>query len=39
MMKSLAEQVCEIAGWEYTPVMVDGKPYEVPAETFDHLHY
>ena len=39
MMKSLAEQVCEIAGWEYSPVMVDGKPYEVPAETFDHLHY
>lgn len=39
MMKSLAEQVCEIAGWEYTPVMADGKPYEVPAETFDHLHY
>ena len=39
MLKALAPKVCEVAGWEYTPVMVDGKPYEVPAETFDHLHY
>ena len=39
MLKDLAEKVCGIAGWELTPVMVDGAPYEVPAETFDHLHY
>ena len=39
MLKDLAEKVCGIAGWEPTPVMVDGAPYEVPAETFDHLHY
>ena len=39
MLKDLAEKVCEVAGWEYTPVMVDGKPYEAPAEVFDHLHY
>ncbi|QWT17099.1 isoleucine--tRNA ligase [Collinsella sp. zg1085] len=39
MLESLAPQVCEIAGWDYTPVMVDGKPYVVPAETFDHMHY
>ena len=39
MLKELAAKVCDIAGWECTPVMVDGKPYEVPAETFDHLHY
>ena len=39
MLKDLAEKVCGIAGWESTPVMVDGAPYEVPAETFDHLHY
>ncbi len=39
MLKDLAEKVCGIAGWEPTPVMVDGAPYEVPAETFDHLRY
>ena len=39
MLKDLAEKVCEVAGWEYTPVMVDGKPFEAPAEVFDHLHY
>ena len=39
MLKDLAHKVCDVAGWECTPVMVDGKPYEVPAETFDHLHY
>ncbi|MBY4796803.1 isoleucine--tRNA ligase [Collinsella sp. AGMB00827] len=39
MLEALAQKVCETAGWEYTPVMVDGKPYVVPAETFDHLHY
>ena len=39
MLKDLAEKVCGIAGWDVTPVMVDGKPYEVPAEVLDHLHY
>ncbi len=39
MLEHLAPKVCEIAGWDYTPVMVDGKPYVVKAETFDHLHY
>ncbi len=39
MLKDLAEKVCGIAGWECTPVTVDGEPYEVPAETFDHLRY
>ena len=39
MLKDLAEKVCGIAGWDCTPVMVDGKPYEVPAEVLDHLHY
>lgn len=39
MLGALAPKVCEIAGWDYTPVRVDGKPYVVPAETFDHLHY
>ncbi|MFR7669529.1 MAG: hypothetical protein ACLU0O_00915 [Collinsella sp.] len=24
---------------EYTPVMVDGKPYVVPGETFRRIHY
>ena len=39
MLKDLAEKVCGIAGWDVTPVMVGGKPYEVPAEVLDHLHY
>ena len=39
MLEALAPKVCEVAGWEYTPVMMDGKPYVVKAETFDHLHY
>ena len=39
LMLSRAEAVCQEVGWEFTPVMVDGAPYEVPAETFDHLHY
>ena len=39
MLRDLAEKVCGIAGWDVTPVMVDGKPYEVPAEVLDHLHY
>ncbi len=39
MLKDLAEKVCGIAGWDVTPVMVDGKPYEVPAELLEHLHY
>ncbi|MBE6469979.1 MAG: isoleucine--tRNA ligase [Coriobacteriaceae bacterium] len=39
MLEALAPKVCEIVGWEYTPVMVDGRPYVVPAETFDHLRY
>ena len=39
MLKDLSQKVCGIAGWDVTPVMVDGKPYEVPAEVLDHLHY
>ena len=39
MLRDLAQKVCDVAGWEYTPVTVDGKPYEAPAETFDHLRY
>ncbi len=39
MLKDLAEKVCGIAGWDVTPVMVDGRAYEVPAEVLDHLHY
>ena len=39
MLEDLAPKCCEEFGWEYTPVMVDGKPYVVPAETFHHIHY
>ena len=39
MLEALAPKVCEVAGWEYTPLVIDGAPYVVPAETFDHLHY
>ena len=39
MLEDLAPKCCEEFGWEYTPVMVDGKPYVVPAETFYHIHY
>ena len=39
MLEALAPKVCEIVGWDYTPVLVDGKPYVVPAETFYHLRY
>ena len=39
MLEALAPKCCELFGWDYTPVEVDGKPYVVPAETFYHLHY
>ena len=39
MLEDLAPKCCEEFGWEYTPVVVDGKPYVVPAETFHHIHY
>ena len=39
MLEDLAPKCCEEFGWEYTPVMVDDKPYVVPAETFHHIHY
>ncbi|MFR2626812.1 MAG: hypothetical protein ACLS89_04395 [Collinsella sp.] len=39
MLEDLALKCCEEFGWEYTPVLVDGKPYVVPAETFHHIHY
>ena len=39
MLEDLAPKCCEEFGWEYTPVMVAGKPYVVPAETFHHIHY
>lgn len=39
MLEDLAPKCCEEFGWEYTPVMVDGEPYVVPAETFHHIHY
>ena len=39
MLEDLAPKCCEEFGWEFTPVMVDGKPYVVPAETFHHIHY
>lgn len=39
MLEDLAPKCCDEFGWEYTPVLVDGKPYVVPAETFHHIHY
>ncbi len=39
MIRELAKKVCEVAGWDCTPVMVDGAPYEVPAEALYHLRY